>query len=53
MPLIFSKSTEGTVHKKPSIITANPNTIVASDLTYNMIDRLANSTKCGRCKGAK
>ena len=49
MPLIFSKSKEGTVHQKSSIVSANPS--VVQSLTYNMI--FAKSTKCGRCKGAK
>ena len=51
--LVFSKSKEGTVHKVVTttiIIQTNTNT---SGLSYNMIDRLANSSKCGKCRGAK
>jgi hypothetical protein len=49
--LIFSKSQEGTVLK---VVPVKPSVVVSSSgLSYNMIDRLANSTKCGRCRGAK
>ncbi len=48
---MFSKSKEGTVHKVVTTTTAAAAT--TSGLSYNMIDRLANSTKCGKCRGAK
>ena len=49
---MFSKSKEGTVHK---VVTTTTTAAAAttSGLSYNMIDRLANSTKCGKCRGAK
>ncbi len=50
--LIFSKSKEGTVHKFAST-DVKVNTTVVQGLSYSMIDRLVNSTKCGKCKGAK
>ncbi len=50
--LVFSKSKEGTVHKVfTTTITINQTN--TSGLSYNMIDRLANSSKCGKCRGAK
>jgi len=48
MPLVFSKSTQGTVHPKRVVVPVIKTNNVAY-LSYNMIDRLANSTKCGRC----
>jgi hypothetical protein len=48
--LVFSKSKEGTVIKVVTTTTTITNT---SGLSYNMIDRLANSSKCGKCRGAK
>lgn len=51
--LVFSKSSEGTVHKfVRTTIEANvvPVNMVPS-LSYGMI--FAKSTKCGKCKGAK
>ena len=48
--LIFSKSQEGTVLK---VVPVKPSVVSSSGLSYNMIDRLANSTKCGKCRGAK
>ena len=49
--LVFSKSKEGTVHKV--VTTTKINQTITFGLSYNMIDRLANSSKCGKCRGAK
>ena len=53
MTLVFSKSKEGTAH--PIVVTPaiTTTTLVVANLSYDMIDRLANSKKCGRCSGAK
>lgn len=49
--LIFSKSSEGTVHKFAKVeVNMVPVNMVPS-LSYGMI--FAKSTKCGKCKGAK
>ena len=54
MTLVFSKSKQGTAHK-PALVTnvVTPATNVIAYLSYNMISRLANSTNCGKCSGAK
>lgn len=51
MTLVFSKSKQGTAHKVTNVVTTAPNVIAY--LSYNMISRLANSTNCGKCSGAK
>jgi hypothetical protein len=50
--LIFSKSKEGTVHQFAKV-QVNVVPVIVQGLSYSMIDRLVNSTKCGKCKGAK
>ena len=51
--LIFSKSSQGTVHKFAKVQVNVVPAIIVQGLSYSMIDRLVNSTKCGKCKGAK
>jgi hypothetical protein len=48
--LVFSKSSEGTVHKFVRT-TIETNVVPVPGLSYGMI--FAKSTKCGKCKGAK
>ena len=53
MTLVFSKSKQGTAHKPLVTNVVTPATNVIAYLSYNMISRLANSTNCGKCSGAK
>ena len=51
--LVFSKSSEGTVNNFAKVPANVVPAIIVQGLSYSMIDRLVNSTKCGKCKGAK
>lgn len=49
MPLVFSKSKQGTVHQvQPSRIA-----IISPNVFSSMFSRLTNTKTCGKCKGAK
>lgn len=49
MPLIFSQTKQRMVN----ITKMVPIQTKTHELSYNMIDRLANSKTCGSCKNAK